>query len=107
MTVAEIEAGIAKSRREHARRKADDLQDWLDAVLALYGDRVLALDVETARHVGQLSDLARSKGRSPGLADIIIAATARRHTLTILTRNLRHFVSLGVTAVDPYDGLPP
>jgi predicted nucleic acid-binding protein len=107
MTVAEIEEGIAKSRREHARRKADDLQAWLSSVLRLYGNRVLPVDEKTARAVGSLSDLARSLGRPPGLADIIVAATAQQHGLTILTRNLRHFQPLGVPTHDPFANLPP
>jgi predicted nucleic acid-binding protein len=107
ITVAEIAEGIAKARREAASRKAEDLQAWLDAVLELYGDRVLPMDVETAEHVGSLSDLAHSNGRPPGLADIIVAATAQRHTMTILTRNIRHFLPLGVPTIDPYGKLPP
>jgi predicted nucleic acid-binding protein len=55
VTIAEITEGIAKARREGAKRKA----------------RALA-------------DLARGRGHSPGFADIAIAATARRHDLTIL-----------------------
>jgi toxin FitB len=106
ITVAEIETGISKSRREGARRKAQDLEDWLDAVLNLYGNRILPLDIETAKWVGALSDLARSRGRPPGLADIIVAASARRNRFTILTRNLRHFAALDVPALDPFEGLP-
>ncbi|MGB6288311.1 MAG: PIN domain-containing protein, partial [Xanthobacteraceae bacterium] len=60
VTVAEIEDGIAKARRERARRKAADLTAWLDTLLHLYGDRVLAFDVRAARIAGALSDLARS-----------------------------------------------
>jgi predicted nucleic acid-binding protein len=107
VTVAEIEAGIAKSRRERAIRRADDLTAWLDTLLHLYGDRVLSFDADTARIAGNLSDLARRQGRPPGLADIIIAATAKRRALTILTRNLRHFAPLGVPAHDPFTSLPP
>jgi predicted nucleic acid-binding protein len=44
---------------------------------------------------------------SPGFADIIIAATARHHGLTILSRNPRHFESLGVDVIDPFTRLPP
>jgi predicted nucleic acid-binding protein len=106
VTVAEIEAGIAKARRERARRKATDLTAWLDALLHLYGERVLAFDVAAARVAGELSDLARSKGVAPGFADIVIGATARTHQLTILTRNVRHFVPLGVPSIDPLHELP-
>jgi hypothetical protein len=45
---------------------------------------VLPLDGPTAQIAGALSDLARGRGHSPGLADVIIAATARRHDLIIL-----------------------
>jgi len=41
-----------------------------------------------------------------GFADVVIAATARCHGLTILTRNVRHFAPLGAAAVDPFKTLP-
>jgi hypothetical protein len=106
VTVAEIEDGIAKARRERARRKAADLTAWLDALLHLYGDRVLAFEVAAARVAGELSDVARSKGLAPGFADIVIAATAHTHQLIILTRNVRHFVPLGISSINPFRELP-
>ena len=106
ITIAEVEDGIAKSRRFGAHRKADRLSEWLETVLHLYGARVLPIDLETARRIGVLSDLARGQGQAPGLADIAIAATAQTHGYTVLTRNLRHFGPLGVSAIDPYNRLP-
>lgn len=106
ITIAEVEDGIAKSRRFGAHRKADRLSEWLETVLHLYGARVLPIDLETARRIGVLSDLARGQGQAPGLADIAIAATAQRYGYTVLTRNLRHFGPLGVPALDPYETLP-
>jgi predicted nucleic acid-binding protein len=107
VTVAEIEDGIAKSQREGAIRKSADLTAWLETVLHLYGERVLAFDTPTARIAGAMADRARSQGHSPGFADIIIAATAQHHGLTILSRNLRHLEPLGVAAIDPFAKLPP
>src|SRR5258708_17743087 len=107
VTVAEIEDGIAKSRREGATRKSADLTAWLDTVLHLYGDRILAFDAATARIAGAMADRARGKGLAPGFADIIIAATAQHHGLMILSRNLRHFEPLDVVVIDPFAGLPP
>jgi predicted nucleic acid-binding protein len=106
VTVAEIEDGIAKARREQARRKAANLTAWLEALLHLYGNRILAFDVAAARLAGALSDLARGKGMAPGFADLIIGATARSHGLTILTRNTRHFEPLGLPTLNPFDHLP-
>jgi toxin FitB len=107
VTVAEIEDGIAKSRREGATRKSVDLTAWLETILHLYGDRVLAFDAPTARIAGAMSDRVRGQGHAPGLADIIVAATAQRHGLTILSRNLRHIEPLGVAVIDPFVKLPP
>jgi predicted nucleic acid-binding protein len=106
VTIAEIADGIAKARREGATRKASGLSNWLRALLHLYGDRVLPFDAATAEIAGVLSDLARGRGHSPGFADIAIAATARRHGLTILSRNGRHFTPMDVAVVDPFENLP-
>jgi len=106
VTIAEIEDGIAKLRREGATRKAAELGAWLETMLHLYEERVLAFDMPTARLAGAISDRARARGHAPGFADIAVAATAARHELTILSRNLRHFEPMGVWAVDPFAELP-
>jgi len=106
ITIAEIAAGIAKSRREGARRKAGSLSAWLQALLHLYADRILPFDAATAEIAGALSDLARGRGRAPGFADVAIAATARRHGLTILSRNRRHFAAMDAAVLDPFTALP-
>ena len=106
ITIAEIADGVAKARREGASQKADDLDKWLDGLTNLFHDRILNVDVGTARLAGTLSDLARGQGRSPGLADIIIAATAKHNGLAVLTRNTKHFLDLGVDVIDPFLNLP-
>ena len=106
VTVAEVQDGIAKARREGATRKAGRLTEWLETLLHLYTSRILSLDTHIARALGTLSDQARAAGHAPGLADLAIAATADSSGYTILTRNLRHFAVLGVLAHDPFDELP-
>ncbi len=106
ITIAEVEDGIAKSRRLGVPRKAERLSEWLETLLHLYGSRVLPIDLETARRVGALADRARSRGLALGFADLAIAATAQKHGYTILTCNLRNFGSVGVTALDPVEALP-
>jgi predicted nucleic acid-binding protein len=83
VTIAEVTEGIAKAKRKGARRKASDLSAWLQTLLHLYGERVLPLDTSTAEIAGTLADLARGRGHSPGFADVVIAATARRHDLMV------------------------
>ena len=106
ISVAEISDGIAKAKREGARREASHLSAWLETLLHLYGDRVLAFDTPTAEIAGLLSDLARGRGHAPGFADIAIAATVRRHGLILLSRNTRHFSPMDIDVVDPFRALP-
>ncbi len=107
ITIAEIAEGIAKAKRQGAKRKASKLSAWLRTVLHLYTDRVLPFDAAAAEIAGALSDLARGRGHFPGFADAAIAATARRHNLTILSRNQRHFATMDATVVNPFEALPP
>jgi toxin FitB len=104
VTITEIEDGIAKAKRQGATRKASDLADWFESVVHLYSDQILAIDVAIAREAGRLLDNARGRERDPGLADMLIAATARIHGLTLLTRNLGDFEGCGVDVVDPFEG---
>lgn len=101
VTIAEIEDGIAKSAREGATRKAARLREWLETLIHLYRQRILLFDLAAARIAGTLSDKARGQGHTVSFADAAIAAIAKRHDLTILTRNLKHFAPFGVAAHDP------
>jgi predicted nucleic acid-binding protein len=105
ITAAEVAAGIAKAEREGASAKARSLGEWWQAVEHFYAEKVLPFDLRCAPLVGRMLDRARA--HRPGFEDIAIAATAQAHALTVLTRNLRHFVPLGVSALDPFQGLPP
>lgn len=72
----------------------------------MFSANVLDVTVEVGLLAGELSDQALATGRHPGLADILIAATAKSRDLTLLTRNIRHFEPLGVRLVDPLVDLP-
>lgn len=106
ITVAEIEDGIAKSKREGATRKAALLAEWLDTLVHLYSARILAFDLPVARIAGRLSDKARGAGHNPGFADVAIGAIATHHELTVLTRNVDDYAALEVSAHDPMVEIP-
>ena len=106
ITVAEIEDGIAKARREGATRKAVRLAEWLDAVLHLYDARVLPFDFAAARVAGRLWDRARSRGHAPGFADVAIAAIAEANGLIVLTRNTKDFAPMDAHTLNPLGVLP-
>lgn len=104
ITIAEIEAGIARAERISATTKAAGLRRWLMAIEHFYAGRVLPFGVEEARYAGVMLDLARA--HDPGFEDIAIAATAAAHGLTVLTANERHFEPLGVPFANPFKQLP-
>jgi predicted nucleic acid-binding protein len=105
MTIAEIEAGVTKLRRAGKFEHAEELSKLIGAILADFGERVLPIDCETAREVAKLA--GQDYRHRIGLPDVIIAATAVRHGLVLLTRNLGELSRLGIAARDPFDELPP
>lgn len=104
ITIAEIEAGIARAVRIEATTKADNLRRWLGAIEHFYAGRILPFGVEEARHAGLMLDRARA--HDPGFEDVAIAATAAAHGLTVLTANERHFEPLGISLSNPLKQLP-
>ena len=106
ITVAEVCGGIAKMERTGARAKARKIGDWLELVLHLYSDRVLPFDTIAARAAGNFMDTARAMGHSSGFADLAIAAVASSRSLTLLTRNVKHFGPLRLDVVNPFERLP-
>jgi predicted nucleic acid-binding protein len=96
VTVGEIERGI-RLRQASDPGFAGVLAAWLDTVLAVYGDRILAFDLSAARRWGVLS--AALGNREP---DVMIAATALEHGLIIVTRNVAHFQPTGVPLLNPF-----
>jgi len=104
ITLTEIETGILKLRRELKEARANQLALLRDGLIADFRDRLLPLDIEVALTMARLADAIR-----PAVierVDLIIAATASVHGLTVLTRNVRHFAPTGVPVIDPLRSLP-
>jgi predicted nucleic acid-binding protein len=100
VSIGEIERGIARQRATDPGF-ADALAAWLDRVLVLYGERVVPFDLRTARRWGALSAALGNDS-----ADLMIAATALEHGLTIVTRNISDFAPTGVAVIDPFSRPP-
>ena len=96
VAIGEVQCGTAQQRSLDSGF-ADSLTLWLNRLLDWYGDRILDIDVVTARRWGQL---AAAVGNSS--ADLLIAATAREHGLTVVTRNVGHFEPTGVRVFNPF-----
>jgi hypothetical protein len=61
-----------------------------------YADRLLPVDRAVAEEWGRLRTV-----RSVPVVDGLIAATARVHGLTLVTRNVKDVAGLGVPTLDP------
>jgi predicted nucleic acid-binding protein len=94
ISIGEIERGIAKA---DDAAFAATLDSWLAQLLRLYADRILPVSTEVARRWGRLSAELGHDG-----ADVLIAATAACHGLTVAARNTRHFRASGVPLIDPF-----
>ncbi|CAN7200980.1 type II toxin-antitoxin system VapC family toxin [Rhizobium sp. LjRoot254] len=106
MTVAEISSGLRRLQRKGATAKAAALSAWLDGIISTFEDQILAMDLNVALLVGQMEDEVIAKGFDPGLADIIIAATAKAHGLTVVTENIRHFAPFDTACEQPLGSHP-
>jgi predicted nucleic acid-binding protein len=99
LTVGEIVKGIALLA---AGRKKKHLTKWLAGIETDYRDRLLSLDVETARIWGELTARVQRRGVVIPPTDGLLAATALQHRLHIMTRNTKHFEAAGVRVINPW-----
>ncbi|MDM0070241.1 type II toxin-antitoxin system VapC family toxin [Variovorax sp. J31P207] len=95
VSLGEIQAGIELTREQDAV-KAAEIEHWADQVAATYNS--LPMDAQTFRIWARLMHR-----RSDTLyEDAMIAATALRHGLKVVTRNVGDFESFGVGLVNPF-----
>jgi toxin FitB len=95
VTLGELQAGVEVTR-EQDEEKAQELQDWVDLVAASY--KVLPMDAAAFR---MWATLIHRKSDALN-EDAMIAAIARIHRLTVVTRNVADFSTFGVTVLNPF-----
>ena len=98
LTLGEIRRGVEKLPDGRRRNQIlawleVELPDWFDA-------RVLPVDHAVADEWGRMN--ARLKQTIPAI-DGLIAATALRHRLTVVTRNLPDFAAAGVDILNAWE----
>ena len=100
VNLAELLAGVELLP---AGRRKDALALALTSqVVALFGGRILSLDVKAADAFAKTNASAKAQGNPMGFADCAIAAIARANGFALATRNLHDFKGAGVSLIDPW-----
>jgi predicted nucleic acid-binding protein len=102
VTLAEIRFGI-ELIAEPVRRAA--LNDWLThRVRPMFEGRILPLSEEVMLKWRLLVEEGRKSGHTFSQPDLMIAATALQHGLTVVTRDRTEYDRARVPVLDPWDG---
>jgi predicted nucleic acid-binding protein len=97
LTLGEIEQGIARVRGRGDGQQAVALERWLREVEAGFEDRVVPVTLPVASAWGRQQHL-----QPLPVIDALIAATARVHGMTVVTRNVKDFELAGVQVLSPF-----
>ena len=106
-TSAIVIAQLAYWVRSKEGRQRRDLQDWLRRLVDALGGRILGFNVSVAHVWADQEHLLEKRGQRMPVEDGYIAATARRHGLTIATGNDKDFRRPGLKVFNPFKELPP
>lgn len=96
LVTGEIRRGIEAIRKRDVRA-AWALEGWLETLVKAHSDRVLPVDAAIADEWGRLD----ARGSLP-VVDGLLAATARVHDLTLVTRNVKDVARTGMDVLDPF-----
>jgi hypothetical protein len=96
LTLGELRKGIALKRRQDVNA-ADSLAAWVDGLEYGFADHILGVDSAIARLWGELS-----AQRPRSVIDTLLAATARVHGLTFVTRNTGDVHDVDVKLLNPF-----
>jgi len=104
VTLAEIRFGI--ERAADAQRRAQ-LHDWLTHRLRpMFAGRVLQVSEDVMFKWRLLVEEGRKTGHTFSQPDLIIAATALQHGLTVVSRDTADYLKARVPLLNPWDATP-
>ena len=100
VTFAEIRFGIELLGEPNRRA---EFTDWLTHKLRpMFEQRVLAISEDVMFKWRLLVEEGRKAGHTFSQPDLIIAATALQHGLTVVSRDITHFIPAGVPVFNPW-----
>ncbi len=97
LVVGEIRKGIERIRLKDTAQ-AVAIENWLAAVDKAFGERILSVDRAVANEWGRLN-----ASRPLPVIDGLLAATAKIHHMTLVTRNISDIADLGVQILNPFE----
>lgn len=97
LVLGEIRQGVERLRLKNPQR-ALEIEGWLKSLSAAMGSRLLVVNQTIADVWGRMGIK-----RTLPLVDSILAATARVHGLTLVTRNTRDIQDTGVSYLNPFE----
>ncbi len=99
LTLGEIAKGITLLPDG---QKKQELTAWLVGLERQFADRMMTIDRDIAILWGELTARGQAGGVVIPATDGLLAATALRHGLRVMTRNTRHFAATGALIIDPW-----
>ncbi|MGD2086709.1 MAG: type II toxin-antitoxin system VapC family toxin [Candidatus Aminicenantes bacterium] len=101
LTVGEIQKGISKLPDSH---KKEYLKTWIDNDLKKrFSGRILEITEEIATSWGEIQAKSESEGKKMPAIDSLIAATAIKNNLTVVTRNEKDIENSGCKSINPWE----
>jgi predicted nucleic acid-binding protein len=101
LSIAEIRFGI-ELQRDTARRI--ELKEWLTLTLRpTFADRILPVTEDILLKWRLLMESGRKAGHTYSHADLLLAATALEHGLTVVTRDRSDFDKAGAPVFNPWE----
>lgn len=84
-------------RRSRDPQQAQVLEAWLDAVTEAFAERALPIEAAIGEEWGRMNAV-----RPIPVIDGLLAATAKVHNLTLVTRNEADVAGLGAAVLNPF-----
>ena len=97
ITIGETRAGIEMLP---PGPKRDGLERWFRRIRRRHHGRILPVTEEIAEVSGRFTAQLRKAKKTAGANDMLLAATAYVHGLSVATLNVKHFEELGVELVE-------
>ncbi len=101
ITVAELRFGLRVM--PDSKRRTIFLERLEHALLPLFAGRIVPFDLDASRAYAELMVRARKAGKTIGLSDGRIAASAMARSLIVATRDVAPFETAGLAVINPWN----